>query len=124
MMRMAKLLLNLRSVPDDEADEIRALLHERNIAFYETLPSFWGVSAGGIWIRSQEDFGEARRLMADYQRQRQMKAHAEYDAAKREGRAKTVWDSVSENPVQAIAVVLGIAFFVLILALPFFLMGS
>jgi hypothetical protein len=121
---MAKLLLNLRSVPDDEADEIRSLLDDRNIAFYETMPSFWGVSAGGIWIRSQEDFGEAQRLMAEYQRQRQAKAHAEYRAAKREGRAKTVWDSVSENPVQAVAVMLGIAFLVLVLALPFFMMGS
>jgi hypothetical protein len=124
MWRMAKLLLNLRSVPDDEADEIRALLDDRNIAFYETLPSFWGVSAGGIWIRSAEDFSKAKLLMAEYQRQRQAKAHAEYQAARREGRVKSVWDSVIENPIQAIALMLGIAFLVLVLALPFFMMGS
>ncbi|MFO7288296.1 MAG: DUF6164 family protein, partial [Gammaproteobacteria bacterium] len=52
---MAKLLLNLRGVPDDEADEIRALLEEHGIAFYETPPSRWGVSAGGIWLRRRED---------------------------------------------------------------------
>jgi hypothetical protein len=33
---MAKLLLNLRNVPDDEADDVRALLDEHDIAYYET----------------------------------------------------------------------------------------
>lgn len=120
---MARLLLNLRGVPDDEADEIRALLEEREIAFYETHPSFWGISAGGIWIRHEEDVPEAKRLMADYQRERVMKAHAEYRAAKLEGRVKTLWESVSEKPLQALAVLLGIGFLLLLLALPFLILG-
>ena len=33
---MAKLLFKLNSVPDDEAEEIRALLAEAEINFYET----------------------------------------------------------------------------------------
>jgi len=47
---MTTLLLNLRRVPDDEADEVRALLERHDIPFYETTPSLWGVSAGGIWL--------------------------------------------------------------------------
>ncbi|MGH8025314.1 MAG: DUF6164 family protein, partial [Pseudoxanthomonas sp.] len=35
---MAKLLLNLRNVPDDEADEVRAWLTESGMDFYETQP--------------------------------------------------------------------------------------
>ncbi|WP_234410047.1 DUF6164 family protein, partial [Xanthomonas fragariae] len=30
---MAKLLLNLRNVPDDEADEVRALMREHLVGF-------------------------------------------------------------------------------------------
>ncbi len=47
---MSKLLMNLRHVPEDEADEVRALLDEHAIAYYETKPSRWGISSGGIWI--------------------------------------------------------------------------
>ncbi|MCX7033145.1 MAG: DUF6164 family protein, partial [Arenimonas sp.] len=47
---MAKLLLNLRNVPDDEADEVRDLFVTHAIDVYETKPSLWGVSAGGIWL--------------------------------------------------------------------------
>ncbi|MCX7041690.1 MAG: DUF6164 family protein, partial [Gammaproteobacteria bacterium] len=32
---MSKLLLNLRNVPDDEADDVRALLDAHGIAYYE-----------------------------------------------------------------------------------------
>ena len=32
-------LLNLRHVPDDEADDVRAMLDDNRIAFYETKPS-------------------------------------------------------------------------------------
>ena len=47
---MAKLLLNLRHVPQDEADEVRELLSTNGIDYYETRPSLWGISAGGIWL--------------------------------------------------------------------------
>jgi hypothetical protein len=46
---MSKLLLNLRGVPDDEADDVRRFLGSRGISYYETPPSRWG-TAGGIWI--------------------------------------------------------------------------
>ena len=64
---MAKLLLNLRNVPDDEADEVRGWLKDSGIEFYETEPSSWGISSGGIWIREDADLGQG--LMAEYQRE-------------------------------------------------------
>jgi hypothetical protein len=36
---MSKLLMNPRNVPDDDADEVRAMLDAQRIAFYETRPS-------------------------------------------------------------------------------------
>ena len=47
---MSRLLLNLRNVPDDEADDVRALLDSNRIAFHETRPSMWGISAGAIFV--------------------------------------------------------------------------
>ncbi|MBI5441365.1 MAG: hypothetical protein HY900_09165, partial [Deltaproteobacteria bacterium] len=41
--------LNLRNVPADEADEVRDLLRANAIDFYETQPSPWGISSGGLW---------------------------------------------------------------------------
>jgi hypothetical protein len=76
---MAKLLLNLRYVPDDEADEVRALLEAHEIEYYETTPSMWGVSAGGIWVRHDRDTAAAARLMADYQERRRARARGEYE---------------------------------------------
>jgi hypothetical protein len=121
---MAKLLLNLRSVPDDEAEEVRDLLGREKIAFYETQPSFWGVSGGGIWIRRREDFAKAERLMAEYQRQREIKAHAEFEAAKKEGRVKSVWASAAEKPLLAVGVLIGIAFLIFVLVLPFLILSQ
>lgn len=74
---MAVRLINLRHVPDDEADEVREVLQAHQIDFYETPPGRWGISAGGIWLRDKSQLPQARQLMADYQKQRQERARAE-----------------------------------------------
>ena len=79
---MSRLLLNLRNVADDEADDVRAFLVANRIAYYETRPSLWGISAGGIWVTEDADVAEAKRLMATYQAERGARARAEYAAAK------------------------------------------
>lgn len=119
---VARLLMNLRGVPDDEADEIRALLEEHDIAYYETPPSRWGISAGGIWLRRREDIEPAERLLAEYQRRRVETARAEYHAAGREGLRPSTWAAFRENPLGVIAALLAIALAIGLLALPFLLL--
>jgi hypothetical protein len=116
---MAKLLLNLRNVPDDEADEVRALLDEHGIDCYETQPSMWGVSAGGIWLAQAEQEAQAEALLVDYQRQRAQRARAEREAALREGRAPSSWAGIRAQPGQALAAVLGILLMLAVATLPF-----
>lgn len=115
---MAKLLLNLRNVPDDEADDVRAMLDGARIGYYETPPSMFGISAGGIFVRDDGQIAEARRLMADYQAQRRSRARAEYEAAVREGRAETFWSVLRAEPLRVLLRVLAILFLLGLVALP------
>lgn len=117
---MSKLLLNLKNVPDDEADDVRAMLDAKQIDFYETRPSIWGVSAGGIWVTEDAAFAESRRAMDDYQQQRSARVRAEYAAAKRAGTAQTFVTMLRAHPLRIVVSVLGILFVLglVLLALP------
>lgn len=119
---MSKLLLNLRNVPDDESDDVRALLDANRIAFYETKPSLWGISAGGIFVTEDAQIVEAKRLMAEYQDQRGLRARAEYAAAVRAGTAETFWSLLRAEPGRVLLTLLAIAFLLGLVALPVFLL--
>ena len=67
---MTVLLFALRGVPDDEADEVRELLTEQEIDYYETSAGNWGISMPALWLRDRGQLQEARELLANYQRQR------------------------------------------------------
>lgn len=121
---MAKLLLNLRDVPDDEADDVRRFLDTAGIGHYETPPSFWGISAGGIWIRDDADVAEAKRLMLEYQRERRERVRAERDEAERAGTAVTFADVLRTKPLSVALAVLGIALVLLLTALPVLMLWS
>ena len=120
---MSRLLMNLRNVPDDEAADVRAMLDAQGIAFYETRPSMWGVSAGGIWVTDDAAFSEARRAMDDYQRQRSMRARADYAAARRAGTADTFLSMLRAEPVRVVLSVLGIVVALSLVVLPFILLS-
>ncbi|MEG2942323.1 MAG: DUF6164 family protein [Thermomonas sp.] len=119
---MAKLLLNLRNVPDDEADDVRALLDGNGIAYYETRPGPWNISVGGIWVKEDAAIAEARRLMAAYQEQRGTRARAEYAAAVRDGTAETFWSQLRGEPVRVLLTIAAIICLLGLVALPVILL--
>lgn len=114
---MAKLLLNLRNVEDDEADDVRGFLRDHRIEYYETAPSRWGISHGGIWIRHERDVAEAKRLMADYQAARRERVRAEYAVARAAGTAPTFRDVLREQPLRVLLTLLAILALLGLLAL-------
>ena len=120
---MAKLLLNLRHVPDDEADDVRAFLDAARIEHYETRPGPFGISAGGIWVRNDADVPEAKRRMAEYQRQRAERVRAEHAQAVRDGTAETFSDIARANPLRVALIVGAIALLLGLMALPAILIG-
>lgn len=105
---MAKLLLNLRNVPEDEADEVRAWLKESAIVFYETQPSPWGISAGGIWITDDAEIVRAKALMVAYQADRRERALARQAAAEQDGTAETFATLLRDRPLYVLGMMIAI----------------
>lgn len=99
---MAKLLMNLRGVGDDEAEEVRALLAAHRIDYYETPPNRWGISQGGIWLCDADEIAEARRLLADYQEERARRVRAEHEAQRRRGELETAVQRLLRDPVRVL----------------------
>jgi hypothetical protein len=121
---MSKLLFDLRNVPDDEADEVRAMLDGHGIAYYETAPSAWGLFAGGIWITDEAELADAKALFADYQQRRQSIARENYDAARRDGNVDSFWTTLRRQPARTALWLLTIAFLLGLTVLPFILLGK
>lgn len=99
---MSKILFRLNGVSDEEADEVRALLEENAVDFYETSAGNWGVSLAAIWVRDDSQFQSARDLLDHYQQERSVRMKAEYAQLKETGQNKTIIDNMREKPVQFI----------------------
>lgn len=119
---MSKLLLNLRNVAEDEADDVRALLDAHRIDYYETRPSPWGISAGGIWIKDNAEHPRAKALMADYQAARGERVRAEREAALRDGTAETFGTLIRRRPLFVLATLVAMLLVASLVLLPFFLL--
>ena len=119
---MAKFLMNLRDVPEDEADEVRALLDAHAFDWYETKPSFWGVSGGGFWLRDDDRLAEAKARLAEYQEARGSTARARREADLAAGRVESPWADLRRRPLQTFAILLGIVLMIALTLLPFVLL--
>lgn len=113
---MAKLLFNLRGVPADEAAELRALLTEHDIAYYETSPGNWGISLPALWLEDTAQLAEATRLIDQYEHDRMVNARAEYARRKADGQIPGLLENTLRNlPL----VILALAALAALVYLPF-----
>ena len=71
---MSTLVFRLRNVPDEEADEVRVLLDEARIEWYETTAGNWGIAMPALWVGDDADAHRARALVDAYQRERATRA--------------------------------------------------
>jgi multidrug efflux pump subunit AcrA (membrane-fusion protein) len=117
---MATLLFKLRYVPEDEAEEVRTLLAEHNIDYYETSAGNWRISMPAIWLPDDSQLAEARRLLEDYQQQRYRAARQAYEERKQSGQQRTLWQNFSEDPLRVLFY-LGLVLLVIYLSLQVFL---
>ena len=117
-------LYSLRHVPDDEAQELRDLLDKNHIDFYESEPGNWGISAGAFWLRTDDQLGEAKRLVAAYQQQRAELAQQEYQRLRREGKLPTFTDNLKQRPLQLLLALAAILFILYFSLKPFLTIGG
>lgn len=97
---MSKLLFKLRHVPDDEADEVRALLTENDIEFFETFAGNWGISLPALWLKDETQFTRARTLLDVYQEERHRRIREDFEQRRMRGEVKTLWHSFIESPLR------------------------
>ena len=121
---MSVLLFKLNGVPEDEAEDIRELLTENNLAFFETSAGKWGVSMAAIWLNDENQLGTARLLIHEYQKERVMKIREEYAELRKAGKIDSIADRIKHNPFLFIIYV-ATAFLIVYFSIkPFMNMGN
>ena len=120
---MSVLLFKLNSVPEDEANDVRALLRQNGIDFYETSAGILGFSLAAIWLRDETKLESARALIDSYQRDRGMRVRAEYEKLMKEGKAETIVDRIRHDPLRFLFYVAAILFILYFSIKPFLDLG-
>ncbi|MFC1747333.1 DUF6164 family protein [Pseudomonadota bacterium] len=121
---MAARVFNLRNVPEDEADEVRQLLEDNRVDFYETPAGNWGMSMPALWVSDDDQKEHAKAIIADYQEERAVRMREEYVRLKAEGRQRRFLDLVGESPMRFVLYLFLILFFLYISVSPFLKLGE
>ena len=116
---MARLLFKLAQVPADEAQEIRALLDEHQIPYYETNAGFFRVGLDAIWLADGAEEERARELLREYQAERLIRQRQNYAQLVEAGQVPTVWQYFCAQPIRFIASALAIIFVAGLTLIPF-----
>ena len=103
---MAILLFKLNNVPDDEAEDIRQLLHEHAIPTNETQAGRFKIGLAAIWLLDPSYQQQARQLIADYQIARYQNAQESRLLLKEIGFFSSLILRFQQTPVQFIIAVL------------------
>ena len=121
---MAKLIFKLKSVPFDEADDIKNLLTENNIDFYETPPGNWEISMHALWLNDEDEYIQAKQLIDEYQLKRSQRIRLETQQKIDEGEIETFLQRLLNRPVQFIIILAIILFILYFTIMPFLEMGQ
>jgi hypothetical protein len=121
---MAILLFRLNGVPDDEAADVRALLDEHHIDYYETEAGRWGISLAAIWLRDEAQLIHARELIDDYQQQRFVSAREEYEKRKAAGEVETLFGRALREPLRFLLYLAAILLILYLSLTPFLALGT
>jgi hypothetical protein len=114
------MLFKLNGVPEDEADDVRALLHQNHIEFYETSAGNWRISLAAIWLNDAALFDQAKKLIEEYQIVRSAKAQQLYRQSAAEGINPSFLSRVKSDPLRHFFYVLVILLVIYFSTIPFF----
>ena len=122
---MSKKIFNLKHVSAQEADEVRALLHNNAVEFYETFENAWRTSTPALWLRDAADYGRARELLDHYQLQREQARQEQRAALGDDGGLGAKWrilrTDFMRQPFKFIVFIVAVVIVILLSVRPFFL---
>jgi hypothetical protein len=121
---MPVLIFKLHGAPPDEVEEVRALLHEKGIEFYETQAGMWGIGNAAIWLRDDKRRDEARAILDAYQMERAARVRDEHAALRKSGDLQSLWDRLRARPLAALIGLIFILFILYLSLAPFLNMGD
>ena len=117
---MAYLIFKLKYVTQEEADEVRQLLTDHNIAYYETGAGMFGTSVAGLWLKDDTQQDSAKALLGDYSTQRQQRVRNEYQQQRALGQEETFWQRYKSQPWRYLLAFGAIALILYFSIMPFF----
>ena len=120
---MAKLIFKLKSVSYDEADDVKNLLAENDIDFYESPPGNWGISMHALWLNDDAQYPRAKRLIDDYQSRRSEQVRLDIQRKIDQGEYETFLQRFLNKPLQVLATLAIIAFILYLSIMPFLELG-
>lgn len=116
---MAKILFRLRQVPEDEAEDVRQLLDQHAVDWYETTAGKFQISFPAIWVRDDSDEPRARQLIEAYQQERRVEFQAQLEQRRANGEAETFFSRMISNPLPVLLTLLFVAFILYVSIKPF-----
>lgn len=121
---MAKLIFRLNAVADDEADEVKKLLTEHDIEFYESPAGNWNISVHALWINDESQYASAKRLIDDYEIARSQRVRRERQQQIDRGELETFAQRIFNKPVQFLITLAIILFILYVSIAPFLNIGQ
>jgi hypothetical protein len=121
---MAKLIFKLKSVPDDEADDIKNLLAENKIEFYESPAGNWEISMHALWLNDEAQYAQAKQLIDEYQVRRSQRIRLETQQKIEQGEHETFIQRLLNKPVQFLITLAIIVFILYFSIMPFLEIGQ
>jgi hypothetical protein len=106
--------------PEDEADDVRALLDRHHIPWFETSAGRFGVSFPAIWLVDDDDWPRAKTLLDDYQQERSARVRRFQQEQAESGNAETFLSRMLSHPLQLTVVLCAVLVIAYFSVVPFF----
>jgi len=117
---MSLLIFKLNGVPDDEANEVRQLLDEAEINFYETDSGRWGLGYAAIWTKESEQQQQAKSLIEVYQSERSARVKSEHAALEESGQKISRFEYFMGSPIRFTILLIFAGLLAYFTVMPFF----
>lgn len=120
---MGTLLFRLSQVPTDEAQDIRQLLEDNDIDYYETHAGFFGTSVAGLWLERKDQQERARTLLSQYQQERLQRVRADYECRLAAGEVENLWQRIKRQPLKVLLCLVAVVIILYFSIMPFMRMN-